>query len=161
MFQINWNNIVNWLMHPDLKTDINMAFLNVVKTPLQYVYNKFTTYRNEVNYKLNHNGQVCYLRGALNDSLDVDQRRITVEDSGDEQPVMLYPDESEEPVIIDPDSGDDIVILQKDSGYLNSGYDFIVVMPEYITDATLYRVMALVDFYKLAGKRYDVNYPNP
>jgi hypothetical protein len=110
-----------------------------------------------VFYKLSHNGQVCYLVGALNDSFDPVERRIFITDAGGNDIVPIYPDSDLNVVVLNTDT-DVSMSLQTDSGYTGGNYDFKVNLPYRYTDATTYQIKSLIDFYKLAGKRYDLIY---
>jgi hypothetical protein len=99
---------------------------------------------------------VWSVKAVLNDTFDVDQRRITVSDSGQASIIILKPDTYNEPVVLQPDSVKPAVVISNDSAYAGSEFDFIVTVPFTITESDMYRLKALVNFYKLAGKRYKV-----
>ncbi|MBE9468965.1 MAG: hypothetical protein IMY72_11700 [Bacteroidetes bacterium] len=155
MFEVNWSTVINWLMHPLMRTAFNLNFLNALLMPFKDVYNAFKLFRDTNIYKLSHTGQVCYLEGALNDAFDTDLRRLRIEDAGSDEIILLSLDTDETPLMVD----DDItgaILIHNDSAYFNSDYDFIVIIPYAFSSSELYRLKALVDYYKLAGKRYDV-----
>lgn len=155
MFEVNWATVVNWLMPPVLRTAFNLNFLTALLSPFQALYNQFKIYRDDNIYTLNHNSQVCYLEGALNDAFDIDQRRIRIDDAGGENVTLLNLDADEQPLMID-DDGTGYFITHNDSAYNGGSWDFIVVIPYVMSSSELYRLKALVNYYKLAGKRYDV-----
>jgi hypothetical protein len=142
-------------MPPELRTAFNLNFLNALLFPFKELNNTFKSFRDENIYKLNHTGQVCYLKGALNDSFDVDQRRIRIEDAGGEDVTLLSLDNDQQPLIIDDDATG-AFIVHNDSAYNGGSWDFIVVIPYAFSSSEVYRLIALVDYYKLAGKRYDI-----
>lgn len=155
MFDLDLYKAVLWLIPSRLRTTFNVAWLKALISPLVTQYNSFITYRTEIQYKLNHNGQVCYLEAVLNDTFDVDERRIYLEDAGGESVTLLQRDTDLEPVILnDDDTG--AVIIHNDSAYNGGDYNGIVYIPYQFTDAELYRLRALVDSYRLATIKYDV-----
>ena len=156
MFDVNWSTVINWLMHPELRTAFNINFLNALLTPFNALYNTFKSYRDDNIYKLNHNGQVCYLEGALNDAFDIDLRRMTITDAGGLDVTLLATDADADQFIILDDDATGAFILSNDSGYNDGEWDFIVTIPYLFSSSEKFRLRALVDFYKLAGKRYDV-----
>ena len=58
-----------------------VAYASVI--PVQYLYVRFIRWKQDTDYRLNNNGQVCYLRAVLNDMFDPGLRRITVSDTVD------------------------------------------------------------------------------
>lgn len=137
------------------KTTI-VAWLSVLIGPIQALHARFVEYANDIDYKLNHNGQVCYLEAALNDSFDPVMRRIYIADAGGNAIVPLQRDGDSEPVLLGSDSGGSALVLQPDSGYTGGSFDFLVVIPYTFSQSQTYRLRSLVDYYKLAGKRFDI-----
>jgi len=155
MFDINWANIINWLMHPALRTEFNVNFINALLWPFQELYNLFTNFRNDNIYRLNHSSQVCYIRAVLNDAFDITERRITVVNAGGLTVNLLYPDLDLKEILLQPDP-DDTLLIYQDSAYNGGEYDFIVNVPFSVSEAQLYQMESLLNKYKLASKRYDI-----
>lgn len=128
-----------------------LALVKALVVPLTSFRNLLQTFVKDVDYKLTHNSQVVYLRAAINDAVDPDLRRITIEDAeaGEAFVTKLQLDILEEPVIPP-------VILQRNSYYANSGFDFRVIVPFNYTDEQYYKIVSTVEYYKLAGKRYEI-----
>lgn len=100
-------------------------------------------------YKLAHNGQVCRLRKALNDRFDQELRRIYINDSGnDASRTYIYTPAEEQTKYLGT------IYLYESAVLVDSGYDFLVHVPGPIVAAQNYELRALIDFYKLGGKRY-------
>jgi len=155
MFEVDFYKVGNLIMHPLLRTLFNLRFLNVLLDDLVSVYNTFKTMRTKQLYILSHNGQVCYMQGALNDAFDIAERRIYIRDAGGVQIGLIHTDEDQEPEVLQDDTGG-AMIIHNDSAYDGGAYDFIVVLPFELTQSKMYELRALVDLYKLTGKRYDV-----
>lgn len=154
---INWKRFIINLLPVKLRTATVYAFINAALTPVVNLYNAFLVYFTEVDYKLKHTSQVFSLRAVLNDAFDVDQRRITVDDPGGAEIILLDLDSYENAVILDTDEYA-AVIIHVDSDYNGTDFDFVVNVPFLFPTSEKYRLRALVDYYKLAGKRYDVIY---
>ncbi len=158
MFDLDFNKVVVWLLPRMVRTVFNVAWLKALVQPVVLIYtglNGFLSYRNNIQYKLNHNGQVCYLEAALNDTFDTAERRIYLTDAGGDVITLINRDTDGNALIIndDPNGG---IIIHNDSAYFGGSYDFIVNIPYQFSEADIYQLRALVNFYKLAGKRYDV-----
>lgn len=155
---MDFNKVVVWLLPRMVRTVFNVAWLKALVQPVVLIYtglNGFLSYRNNIQYKLNHNGQVCYLEAALNDTFDTAERRIYLTDAGGDVITLINRDTDGNALIIndDPNGG---IIIHNDSAYFGGSYDFIVNIPYQFSEADIYQLRALVNFYKLAGKRYDV-----
>ena len=101
-------------------------------------------------YNLAHNSQVCYLRKALNDEFDPQQRRIRIEDGKQNERLYIYPRSANRPLFLGK------VFLYQRGDYIDGGVDFIVVIPQGL-QYDKYKLEALVNFYKLAGKRWQIS----
>jgi hypothetical protein len=156
MFGINFDSVVVWLIPKVLRTGFNVAWLKALVAPVVTLYNELLSYREDVLYKLSHNGQVCYLEGALNDAFDIVLRRIYISDAGGAVVTLINRDTDDNLTFINRDSDGDALLIHNDSAYFGGSYDFIVNIPYQFTEAEMYRLKALVDYYKLAGKRFDV-----
>ena len=113
------------------------------------------------HYRLSHNGQVCKLRGALNDEFDPGLRRIEIEDSesaGKREASRIWRRETGRWVML-PRRGSGAVSIHREGFSGTSGYDFWVTVPgDIMTTEKETRLRATVNVYKLAGKRYAINY---
>jgi hypothetical protein len=121
-------------------------------------YRKFTTYRIAATYRLNHNGQVCYLRGMLNDNFDNTQRRITVEDAGTviEPSRIFWRSEDKAKRIYLRSAYKEWIINRRGFG-ATGAYDFVIKIPSGLSLSTdLTRLKALANSYKLVSKRYSI-----
>lgn len=101
-------------------------------------------------YKIKHTGQVCYLRKALNDALDPQERRIYIEDGNSFNRKYIYTTAEDKPVYLGK------IFIYQNSEYIGTGADFIVFAPQNIIDTKIYELKSIIDFYKLASKRYQI-----
>lgn len=179
VFEIDFDRLMLLLLPTALRKPRLFALLQVMVVSLRALYNTFIANRDRNIAIVNVTPQVCYLRGVLNDTFDPDtdseqRRRITIGDGttsdwvilynntlfnniGGKQPVWLSKATStstSEMGAITYSLGSAKLFAKQDS-ILSEGFDFVVTVP----DGILYdmaRLRAIVDFYKLAGKRYDV-----
>lgn len=145
-----------WLRRP-----LAGALLYAGVSPLGRLLQELRTYRNATSYRLRHNGQVCKLRGVLNDEFDPEQRRIKIEDSDSAESgeaARVWQRETWRWVMV-PRRGSGATIIHREGFGGTSGYDFWVTVPaELRTEETETRLRVTVNMYKLAGKRYAINY---
>ena len=116
-------------------------------------------YRREMLYRMEHNGQVCRLRGALNDEFDPAERRMTIEDGESGAPAeaaTVWRRGAGRWVML-PLRGTGAVMAHRRGFGGTSGYDFWVNVPRELAGAET-RIRGMVDMYKLASKRYTINY---
>ena len=117
-------------------------------SPLGYLHTRFVLFRRDTVYRLTHNGQVCYLRAVLNDQFDPIERRITLHKREEEQAFLLPT----------RDTGRAFIINRRGFGGIN-GFDFWVNIPISLYDTVdASRLRAIVGTYKLASKRFSINY---
>lgn len=158
MFEINFNKVVVWLLPTFMRVPFWVNYFIAVVSPFVKIYNAFTTKRAETIYKLNHNSQVCYLEGALNDTFDPIERLIYLQDAGGYEAIGVNRDSDLQDLAIQSDALPSDFMLHNDSAYNGGSYDFVVVLPYQLSSSMIYRLKALVNYYKLAGKRYDIIY---
>jgi len=136
-----------------------LTFVWSAVASLTSLYNKFTIYRIATTYQLSHNGQVCYLRGMLNDSFDNILRRIMVEDAGTviEPARIFWRSEDKTKRIYRRSEGKEWIINRRGFG-ATGAYDFVIKIPLdlSLSAAELTRMKALVNSYKLVSKRYSI-----
>ena len=145
-----------WLRRP-----LVSALLYAAVAPLGRLLEELRSFRKETNYRLGNSGQVCRLRGVLNDVFDPVQRRITIEDtdslSGSGTRTVWMRDQSR--WIMLPRREDGSVRIYREGAGGMGGYDFWITVPQELNNReTETRLRAVVNMYKLASKRYALNY---
>lgn len=126
------------------------AWMALLVSPVGQVHYWWVGYRTDNIYKLSHNSQKCYLRGALNDRFDNELRRIRIDDGNSFKRKYIYTDAEEKPQFLGT------IFLYDDSDYADTGVDFIVVLPKLMGSFSIYEMKALIDFYRMASKRYKI-----
>lgn len=147
---INFKTLLALLLPSFLRQKRMLLWLSCLLQPLEELYN-------ELLYKMQHTSQVIYLEKLLNEHFDVvgydaknheTTKQIVIEDAPFVAVNYLYL-----PAEIPPNP-----YLYLGTKYISSvaNYtDFIVKMPASIPyEETKLRM--LIDYYKLAGKQYDI-----
>lgn len=160
IYQIDFNNLAVSLLPTSLRQTQMIAWVKVLVSQIVSLNYKFNQKRNEDLYKLAHNGQVCYLRKALNDAFDPTQRRIIITDGNRYAPKYIYTVGEQKPNFLGT------VYIRDTSVYGDTGADFLVLLPldvwnAYKTEIRIgeyrfYEIEALVNYYKIASKRYKI-----
>lgn len=148
-FNINWQRLSLLLTPTFLRDEVMKLWLSLLLSPVANVHYWWVNYRADNIYKLAHNSQKCYLRGALNDRFDRELRRIRIDDGNAFKRKYIYTDAEEKPKYLGT------IFIYDDSDYSDTGVDFIVVLPVGLL-YSVYEMRALIDFYRLASKRYKI-----
>ena len=152
-YNINFRSLALLLLPTFLRKPCLAALAVAAVAPLSELHARFMRYRSDVAWRLGHNGQVCYLRGALNDLFDPALRRITVTDTLLSHGLTLVPERrTGEPLLL-PVRGSEEALLVGRRGFVLGGFDFVVSIPPGV-DVT--RVSASVNQFKLASKRFQI-----
>lgn len=148
-FKIDVNKLVVLLEQTFLRKPKLLAFLQVLAAPISTIHQQWYVKRLENIYRLTHNGQVCYLRKALNDAFDPSLRRIRITDGNRYNRQYIYTNVEQQPSFLGT------IFLRQVGDYADTGADFRVVVPQgFDLINNIYQLRGLIDFYKLAGKRY-------
>lgn len=126
-----------------------VAWLRTLAMPLNKLLDDFKAHRERDLYNLTHNSQVCYLCKALNDEFDSQLRRIKIEDGTRNIRRYIYQRNVNRPLYLGR------MFLYLRGNYIDGGVDFVVVLPRDL-EYDKYKLEALVNFYKLAGKRWTI-----
>ena len=149
MYNFNIDKLLVLITPTFLRKRKLVAWLRTLAMPLNKLLDDFKVHRERDLYNLIHNSQVCYLRKALNDAFDPQLRRIKIEDGRQNQRLYIYPRSANRPLYLGR------VFLYQRGAYIDGGVDFIVVLPQGL-EYDRYKLEALVNFYKLAGKRWTI-----
>lgn len=148
-FNVNWKKLAVLLTPTFLRGELMKAWIELLMEGVNDIHYNWLQFRKSNIYILAHNSQVCYLRGALNDRFDNEQRRIQIIDGNKYQRKYIYTDEEQKPKFLG------IIYIHGDEDYLDTGVDFIVQVPNDII-FNINEMKGLIDFYKLASKRYKI-----
>ncbi|WP_025143046.1 hypothetical protein [Pedobacter jeongneungensis] len=150
-YTIDINKLVILLIPTFLRKPVFIAWLQALATPITTLHQQWYNKRLDNLYKLAHNGQVCYLRAALNDAFDPGQRRIKITNGNKYQRKYIYTSAEQKQKYLG------LSYLLQVGDYADTGVDFRVVIPQdFDLVNNIYQLKAMIDFYKLAGKRYNI-----
>lgn len=150
LFEIDINRLVVLLIPTFLRNKINFAFVRAMVQPVYSLMSRFEANRQANIYNIGHNGQVCYLRAVLNDAFDMELRRIRLEDSARYDWTFVYPEAADQPLWLET------VLIASEAFTGDEGTDFTVICPGDLSRAIVPQMISLLNYYKLAGKRYSI-----
>lgn len=158
-YDVNFKRLALLLLPTFLRRPLMASVLYASVTPLGHIHTKFMQFRRDTNYRLTHNGQVCYLRAILNDTFDLEQRRITITDTSQNVGALLVYQRDEDRAIRVPYRNTGRVLLVNRRGFGGvSQFDFVVNVPLELLGLDEARLRAVVNTYKLVSKRFAISY---
>lgn len=159
-FNVDFKKLGMLLLPTFLRRPIIASLVCSAVTPVGYLHTRLMRLREDTDYRLRHNGQVCHLRGVLNDLFDYDERRIIIEDVAEEDGgVTLYMHEEQRAMILSRQETGKVVVLTQRRFAGANRYDFAVVIPDALKGTIdEARLRAVVGMYKLASKRFIITY---
>ncbi len=152
LFQIDIDRLIALLLPTFLRTRINFALVRAMVQPVATLLDRLNANRTTNLYNLGHNGQVCYLRTLLNDAFDVSQRRIRIDDTVRYDWTWIYPEDTDRPLWLE------VVPIASEQFTGDEGTDFTVIVPADIDRSITPQMISLINYYKLAGKRYSIQF---
>lgn len=152
-YKVDYKKLAILMLPTFLRKPILVAYLQSLLVPIDSLYYQWSVYRNDNIYKMDHNGQICYLRKALNDKFDPSLRRIWIGNGNRYERQYLYTTPENRPKYLGT------MYLHQNLDYADTGLDFIVYVPQTIIDESPFALKALIDFYKAGGKRYKIDRP--
>lgn len=142
-------------LHQAIRLPKFIVLIKALVFPLIYLLNAFFNYRNAKIYELTITPQVCYLQRMLNDSYDLIQRRIRIDDAVWHLPFFLYQEEELKPQGLYQESENKPVYLYNDGEAGESPNDFVVLVPSDITFSDA-EMRGKIDSFKLFGTTYTI-----
>lgn len=148
-FNVDWIRLVMLLTPTFLRSEFMKAWLSLLVDGIDVIHYQWLQVRRSNIYNLAHNSQICYLRAALNDRFDPSLRRITITSGNAFTRQYIYTDGEQKPKFLG------VMYIYDDADYEDTGVDFIVRVPMDVY-FSVYAMTALIDYYKLAAKRYKI-----
>lgn len=155
-YSINYIAFFKLLLPVEHRTARIMAYLEALITPLLNLHYTWRQNRTANIYKLEHNGQVCYLRGALNDTFDADLRRIYIGEGELYDTLYIYTEGENQDLYVHTETEPDTQWIRTEAETADTGVDFIVFVPTSLIQAQELEIRGLIDFYRAAGRRYII-----
>ena len=169
IFDINFNKWIALMLPTFMRRRRLFAFVRALCAPLYLgknsLYQRFLEMRGDHIYRLSHNGQVCYLRAALNDAFGL-KKGFEIEDADECEGEWIYakdPSMPQQLLAVDegknPKPGENDpppehpTPLLADEARLNAPRNaFIVRVPGNIYTTQLDKVKAIVEKYRILSK---------
>lgn len=148
-FNVNFKKLAVLVTPTFLRNSFFEAWTNTMMSHFEKTHYAWLQFRKDCIYRLAHNSQICYLRAALNDRFDRQLRRIRITDGNAYRRQYIYTDGEQKPKFLGT------IYLYDDSDYEDTGVDFIVEVPTDLQYSP-YEMIALIEIYRLASKRYKV-----
>lgn len=155
-FDVNWDKLVIYLLPTFLRRPFLLGYVRALVAPLESLYYKWYNWRIDNIYKLEHTGQICYLRGSLNNKFDPVERRIYIGNGLLYDTQYIFTEAEEQDVWLETEESADTIWLRTEAETADTGLDFIVYVPEEIYNSQLDGLKAHIEFYKAGGKRYSI-----
>lgn len=153
VFQINYKRLVLLILPTFLRQPRIFAFLTAMTFAVDELHSRFVKNREGNLFRLQLNGQVCYLRKLLKEKLD---QRIKLSD-GDTDGDWVFALNEEEPyqLLIENDG----TMVYKDNLIIKNEAYFIVSVPWLESDEDKNnRLRSFLNEYKLLSKKYIIRY---
>lgn len=126
-----------------------IAFVKSLVAPIVNLHYEFLQKKALDEFILNHNGQVCYLRKALNDLFDKEERRIRIGKGNQFEKQYIYTRPEKKPVYLGT------MLIRNRSDYADSGVHFIVYVPLELL-ANKVELESWINRLKKGVKRYKI-----
>jgi hypothetical protein len=123
-YKVDFKKLAILMLPTFLRKPIVVAYLQSLLVPIDSVYYNWSVFRNDNIYKMQHNGQICYLRKALNDKFDPSLRRIYIGNGNRYERQYLYTTPEDRPRYLGT------MYLHQNLDYADTGLDFIVYVPQ-------------------------------
>lgn len=157
-FNINYTELIRLLLPVKLRGARMRAWLAALVKPARTLYGWFVAWRNNNNYYIAHNGQICHLEGVLNDRFDAGLKRIRIVDGPFKDPKYIYRRDENRPTYLARRSELPVtaynapLYLPRREETVAIGYQFIVYYPVGLVFSEV-EMRALIDKYRLASKK--------
>lgn len=142
MYSVNWNAFIQDKTPSALRKPKFLAWLNALLTPIKTLHTAFALWRVAQERHVSITPQVRILRYWLNEYYDSADRRFLIEDAVANVPVRIFGQSENRPLYLPK--------------FLSGrSWDFTVVAPCEAYSQRFF-IIAFLDAYKLAGKRYKL-----
>ncbi|MCH4824310.1 hypothetical protein ML462_14130 [Gramella lutea] len=157
VYDIKFNDLVIHFLPFPLRKIKMIAWLRSLVKPISNLHTQFINYRRAAIYKIEHTPQVFSLEIVLNDTFDIQQRRIYISDGAYRDGIYFYNPEEQKPVYFYDPIENAPVHFFDGAELFSLDTDFVVVVPFELNDAQEIRMRSLIDFYRLPDKTYNIS----
>lgn len=154
MFNINIDIIIRQILPPRKRSNSILEFLQAAVKPLKQLHQSFLDRRQQTLFYMAYNSQVIYLERLLNIVFNSGNPGIYIDDAVQFDYWFLYNTAENHPQYIYNTDENQPVWLYNQTEF-ETNYDFIVFVPLGL-QFNENQMKALINRYKLAGKRYTI-----
>lgn len=163
MFNLDFAYIIECLLPPFLRGPKMLAWLISLTKPIETLYNTFQAFRSSSLDKVSYNSQIIYLEKLLNDRFNPSMvAPIYIADVANiSYTYVANKAEGYDPIYIGNKAEAGTPLYIGNRSEYQGQYEFKVMVPAAVyadlladNEALLNTMKALINFYKLAGKRY-------
>lgn len=155
-YSVDFDKFSKLMLPVDLRKQRFMAYLSALISPLVDLQYTWSQFRKSNLYKIEHTGQICYLRGSLNDSFDPIERRIYITDGVEQEGLYIYTEAENVDVWMHREDENEVLWMYTEGETIASGVDYIIYVPQALYNSQLPDLKAHIDFYRVGGKRYKI-----
>ncbi len=151
-------DFIRWgllLIPPMMRRPIQAHIIRCCMREINKVYDDFVRWEVEINSRLSKNGQLCVLRRLLNEMFFPNESKIRIEEP-EPLTVLAYPREANKSIIIN-NRVENVFIIPRRGDSCIAEFDFRIIVPSDTSDTIIEQIIAIVNNYKLAGKRFIVS----
>jgi hypothetical protein len=158
IYNIIYEKLERWLTPFVLRKAKMMAWIAIIITPAQYIYQDLLRFRKATLYSLSITPQVCMLQKLLNDKYDYSLRRIKIVDAFDYNPVYFFARPELKPTILfNRSENNPVYFFTRGESNTDLSNDFVVEVPKGLS-FNLLEMTSLIQTYKLASKKFTIQY---
>lgn len=161
MFEFNFRNTIKRLLHPFYRKTKHIAALMAFLVSIRRLKDTFITFRNKTEYDIKFNAQTLSLEARLNQEYNLLMGTIYIQtvSSTDDAVYIFWLSENQQPVYVgwlsEPAIDPIYVRWLSEPPSTGVGVEFIVWVPSTL-NFDLEQMKAIINLYKLAGKRYVI-----
>jgi hypothetical protein len=155
-YSVDFPRLALMLLPVKLRRPAYAALAQIAVKPVEQLHYTWGQWRDSNIYKLTHTGQVCYLRGALNDTHDPSLRRIYIGPGNEFNATYLHTEAEAQDDFANKEDENGTMWLRTEAETVGTGLDFTVWVPQEIYYTQLEALHATISFYKAAGRRYQI-----
>jgi hypothetical protein len=158
MYNISFNILSQLLLPPRLRQGRMIAWVRLLLSGVEYVYNSFLALLNVIDDRLRYNGQVAYLQKAISDKViacsitdnDDPAWQLNIYNVADDSSDLVY-------FFNDADSGNPLFISMWLFNTLEYQFeaDYYVMISAPV-DYYMIKIGEIITQYNNAGKRYKI-----
>ena len=156
IFRIDFDKWVLSMLPSLLRRKVMFALCRAAVAPIRSLYERFVAKREAHNYTLHHNGQVCYLRAALNDAFGTTGFDIVDYDDGRGDWLFAKSEDLDHHLYAVDETldneGNPVPILYDEERLDFAQNTFIVQVPMAIYSTSLDKVKGIVERYRPLSK---------